>query len=42
MPLFALSSLTATFSVIVGVWAGVYLLFGSVAFERGVRGAQRA
>ncbi|NJD69123.1 MAG: YeeE/YedE family protein [candidate division NC10 bacterium] len=42
VPLFALSSLTATFSVIVGVWAGVYLLFGSVAFERGVRGAQRA
>lgn len=42
VPLFALSSLTATLSIIVGVWAGVYLLFGGVAFERGTRSAQRA
>lgn len=42
VPLFGLSSLTATLSIIVGVWTGVYLLFGSTAFERGVRSAQRA
>lgn len=42
VPLFGLSSMTATLSIIAGVWAGVYLLFGSVAFERGARSAQRA
>jgi hypothetical protein len=42
VPLFALSSMTATLSVVVGVWAGVYLLFGGVAFERGIRSAQQA
>ncbi|MDE2483621.1 MAG: YeeE/YedE family protein [candidate division NC10 bacterium] len=42
VPLFGLSSMTATLSIILGVWTGVYLLFGSVAFERGVRSTQRA
>ncbi len=42
VPLFGLSSLSATLSIVLGVWTGAYLLFGSVAFERGVRGAQRA
>ncbi len=42
VPLFGLSSVTATLSIIVGVWVGAYLLFGSVAFERGTRNAQRA
>lgn len=42
VPLFGLSSLTATLSIVLGVWTGAYLLFGSVAFERGVRSAQRA
>lgn len=42
VPLFGLSSLTATLSIILGVWTGAYLLFGSVAFERRVRSAQRA
>ena len=42
IPLFGLSSLTATLSIILGVWTGAYLLFGSVAFERGIRSAQRA
>src|SRR5574337_208754 len=41
VPLFALSSMTATLSIIVGVWTGAYLLFGSIAFERGVRSAQQ-
>lgn len=42
VPLFGLSSLTATLSIILGVWTGAYLLFGGVAFERRVRSAQRA
>lgn len=42
VPLFGLSSLTATGSIVLGVWTGAYLLFGGVAFERGVRTAQRA
>ena len=42
VPLFGLSSLTATLSIVLGVWAGAYMLFGGVAFERRVRGAQRA
>jgi hypothetical protein len=42
IPLLGLSSLTATLSIILGVWTGAYLLFGSVAFERGVRSAERA
>ena len=42
VPLFGLSSLTATLSIILGVWAGAYMLFGGVAFERRVRGAQGA
>ncbi|MBZ0168152.1 permease [Candidatus Methylomirabilis lanthanidiphila] len=42
VPLFGLGSLTATLSVILGVWTGVYLLFGSVAFERRVQSVQRA
>lgn len=42
VPLFGLSSLTATLSIVLGVWTGVYLLFGSVAFERRVRSVQRA
>lgn len=42
VPLFGLSSLTATLSIALGVWTGAYLLFGSVAFERGVRNVQRA
>ena len=42
VPLFGLSSLTATISIVLGVWAGAYMLFGSVAFERRVRDAQRA
>lgn len=40
VPLFGLSSLTATLGIVLGVWAGAYLLFGSVAFERGVRTAE--
>jgi hypothetical protein len=42
VPLFGLSSVTTTLSIILGVWTGVYLLFGSAAFERGARNAQRA
>ena len=42
VPLFGLSSLTATFSIVLGVWTGAYVLFGSVAFERRVRSVQRA
>lgn len=42
VPLFGLSSLTATLSIVLGVWSGVYLLFGSVAFERGAHGARSA
>jgi hypothetical protein len=42
VPLFGLSSLTATLSIILGVWTGAYLLFGSMVFERRVRSAQRA
>src|SRR5574337_311046 len=41
VPLFGLSSVTATLSIMLGVWTGVYFLFGSVAFERGMRSAQR-
>lgn len=39
VPLFGLSSVTTTLSIILGVWTGVYILFGSVAFERGTRSA---
>jgi hypothetical protein len=42
VPLFGLSSLTATLSIVFGVWTGAYMLFGNVAFERRVRSAQRA
>lgn len=42
VPLFGLSSVTATLSIMLGVWTGVYFLFGSEAFERGMRSAQRA
>lgn len=42
VPLFGLSSLTATLSIVLGVWTGAYILFGSIAFERRVRGVQRA
>ena len=42
VPLFGLSSLTATASIILGVWTGAYLLFGSVAFVRRVGSVQRA
>lgn len=42
VPLFGLSSLTATLSIVLGVWTGAYLLFGSVAFERRVESVQRA
>lgn len=42
VPLFGLSSLTATFTIVLGVWTGAYLLFGSVAFERRVGSVQRA
>ncbi len=42
VPLFGLSSLTATASIVLGVWTGAYLLFGSVAFARRVGGVQRA
>ncbi len=42
VPLLGLSSLTATLSIVLGVWTGAYILFGSVAFERGVKSAQRA
>lgn len=42
VPLFGLSSLTATFSIVLGVWTGAYLLFGNVAFERRVGSVQRA
>ena len=42
VPLFGLSSLTATVSIVLGVWTGAYLLFGSVAFERRVGSVQRA
>jgi len=42
VPLFGMSSLTATFSIVLGVWTGAYLLFGSVAFERRVGNVQRA
>src|SRR5574341_1267321 len=37
VPLFGLSSVTATLSIMLGVWTGVYFLFGSVAFERRVQ-----
>ena len=42
VPLFGLSSLTATLSIILGVWTGAYLLFGSIAFERRLKSAQHA
>lgn len=42
IPLFGLGSMTATLGIALGVWTGVYLLFGSMAFARGVRGVQRA
>ncbi|PWB80215.1 MAG: hypothetical protein C3F08_04965 [Candidatus Methylomirabilota bacterium] len=42
IPLFGLGSITATVSVILGVWTGVYFLFGGVAFERRVQSVQRA
>ncbi len=42
VPLFGLSSLTATLTIILGVWTGAYLLFGGVAFERRLRSAQHA
>jgi hypothetical protein len=42
VPLFGLSSVTATVSIVLGVWSGVYLLFGHAVFERRVRSAQRA
>ena len=42
VPLFGLSSLTATASIVLGVWTGAYLLFGSVAFARRVGSVQRA
>jgi len=42
VPLFALSSLTAMISIVMGVWTGVYLLFGGAAFARRIESVQRA
>lgn len=42
VPLFGLSSLTATGSIVLGVWTGAYLLFGRFAFVRRVGDVQRA
>ncbi len=42
VPLFALSSLTAMISIVMGVWTGAYLLFGSAVFARRIESVQRA
>jgi hypothetical protein len=42
VPLFALSSLTAMISIVMGVWTGAYLLFGNAVFARRIASVQRA